>query len=180
MPSALTACTAWPWSDSLFVEVIHGPMSLLLKISSSVRVACYIRGITKCPHHPMTTTTTGGPWPLLACCQQTSRLACSHLPQHVHNTIENVWGASQLGTHALWTLETCAALWICLRWHSESHTWGLNVCHCEPSLCHNWLPGGIRPGQKDITSSSLITCSRPESATEVMWVPHVSKQQLAT
>lgn len=136
MPSALHACTTWPWSDSMFVEIIHGPMTPLLRISSSIRVACYIRGITKCPHCPMNTpTTTGGPWPLLACCQQTSILACSYFPQHAHDTIGNVRGAPHLCTCALWTPETLRSPVICLRWHVESHTWGVNICCCEPSLC---------------------------------------------
>lgn len=110
------------------------------RISPSVRAACYLQGITKCPQHPTNTTTTGGPWPSLACHQLPSRPACppafAGMPTTPLRTCEEPCACAPM-TYGL-CLETLHSPMICLlwqRWHSGSHTWGVNICHGEPSFC---------------------------------------------
>ena len=140
MPSALNACTAWPRSDCIFVGITRGPMTSLLRIPPSIRAAYYIWGITKCPQHPTSAATTGGPWPSLACRQQPRRPACP--PTFPSMPITPLTTCKEPRVSAPMPyglcLETLCSPVTCLpwqRWHSESHTWGVNICHCEPSLC---------------------------------------------
>lgn len=126
--------------ENTFVKITRGPMTSSSRISPSVRPACYIQGITKCPQHPTSTNTTGAPWPPLAWCQQPSGPACpptfSSMPTTPLRMCKEPHACAPM-PYGL-CLETLSSSVIYLpwqRWHSESHTWGVNMCRCEPSLC---------------------------------------------
>lgn len=65
MPSALNACTAWPWivclhvCDCMFVEITRGPMTSSSRTLPSIRANYCIWGITKRPQHSANTSAAG-------------------------------------------------------------------------------------------------------------------------
>lgn len=106
MPSALNACTAWPWivclyvCDCTFVEITRGPVTSSSRIFPSIRANYCVWGITKHPQHSTNTSTAGNPssqadqhtpcptWP--SCLQ--------HHPEHVSSStcvhscpMDSVW-----------------------------------------------------------------------------------------
>lgn len=92
------------------------------------------------PTAPHKHHTTGAPWPPLAWCQEPSRPVCpptlSSMPMIPLRMCKEPHVCAPM-PYGL-CLETLSSPVICLpwqRWHSESHTWGVNMCCCEPSLC---------------------------------------------
>lgn len=123
-----------------FVKIMRGPMTSTSRISPSVRPACYIQGITKCPQHPTSTTPLGHPGPhwhgARSQADQCAPPTLSSMPMIPLRMCKEPHVCAPM-PYGL-CLETLSSPVICLpwqRWHSESHTWGVNMCCCEPSLC---------------------------------------------
>lgn len=86
----------------------------------------------------MDTTTTRELWSHWCVTSDTSSHAA--IPCLLMTAFENVQGTCTCAPMPYGLcLETLCSPVICLpwqRWSSESHTWEVNICHCEPSISH--------------------------------------------